>query len=103
MTPLPPNNASINQEFHAEERAARPTGVSYTEAPAPHTRMHRETVHAATVYRYTVRGPNTGVRYTDWTRKYPKSGRIEAANCTKLSSKKDQQQMTFFGEGGRTR
>lgn len=92
-----PNNASIEQRPQARIQGEGHTGVSYTEAPFFHTRIHRETVHVATVYRYTVLAQDTGVLYMVRAPKCPESGRIGAANCTKLRSKKDQQQMTFFG------
>lgn len=95
ITP-PSGTYALDQAARPEELAAAPaTGFPYTEPPAFQTREHRETVHVATVYRYTVRGTFTGVSYTGRLRKCPESERIRAGNCTELSLKKDQQQLTF--------
>lgn len=98
-----PNNQAFTRRANVK-RLLSTTGVPYTGLPASDTRIHRETTHVATVNRYTVRLLDTGGRYTVRGRKCLKSGRIGAANCTKLSSKKDQQQqMTFFGRREWTR
>jgi hypothetical protein len=100
MAVIVPKRSPIHRTLTGRSRVERlqgATGFPYTELPAADTRIHRETMHVATVIPHTVRALDTGVRYTGRPRNYLKSGQIGAANCTKLSSKKDQQQMTFFG------
>lgn len=91
------NHASVRRGIG--QRAV--TVFSSTAAPSVGAPAPREAKHAPTVISSTEKGNFTVFRYTAATANWPKSLRIRAANCTKLSFKLYNSDVdVFWGETG---